>query len=313
MLVPLCYVILGLEWQQKGPNYYVQMGVTRNSNPLEIKRAYKKLSLQLHPDKNPSPDASDQFDAIKQAHDVLMDMEFREVYNKFGKEGIKNNKRYDETQFLLEAAIFYVSYGMMAFMLTLGKKSGEARNWTFTGLVVMLVIEVAIMTSPTNPLPAWFIPQVTEHEIIWLMKSLFPAFMNGCRSLGAFLFVDLDGQARQLLLALQEQNKDILLVLREVQIGVQTITTHGGGGGGGPRLANTTAAGGAGVAVGGGPVPRATPTGKIKELQHRLQTSNTTVAEAVQQLKGDGGKSSNMGFYLMIVGYIAISYMFNSS
>jgi hypothetical protein len=180
----------------------------------------------------------------------------------------------------------------------------------------MLVIEVAIMTSPTNPLPSWFIPQVTEYEIIWLLHSLFPAFMNGCRSLGAFLFVDLDGQARQLLLALQEQNKDILLVLREVQIGVQTITTHGGGGGGGgggPRLANATTAGGAGVAVGGGPVPRATPTGKIKELQHRLQTSNTTVAEAVQQLKGDGGKSSNMGFYLMIVGYIAISYMFNSS
>jgi hypothetical protein len=286
------------------------LGVDRNSNPLAIKRAYKKLSLQLHPDKNKAADASDQFDAVKQAYDVLMDMEFREVYNKFGPEGIKNNKRYDETQFLLEAAIFYASYGMMAFMLTLGKKSGEARNWTFTGLVVMLVIEVAIMTSPTNPLPSWFFPQVTEYEIIWLLHSLFPAFMNGCRSLGAFLFVDLDGQARQLLLALQEQNKDILLVLREVQIGVQTITSHGGGGG--PRLANTVAAGAAPVALGGGLISRATPTGKIKELQHRLQTSNTSVAEAVQQLKGDGGKSSNMGFYLMIVGYIAISYMFQS-
>jgi hypothetical protein len=286
------------------------LGVDRNSNPLAIKRAYKKLSLQLHPDKNKAADASDQFDAVKQAYDVLMDMEFREVYNKFGKEGIKNNKRYDETQFLLEAAIFYASYGMMAFMLTLGKKSGEARNWTFTGLVVMLVIEVAIMTSPTNPLPSWFFPQVTEYEIIWLLHSLFPAFMNGCRSLGAFLFVDLDGQARQLLLALQEQNKDILLVLREVQIGVQTITSHGVSGG--PRLANTVAAGGPPVALGGGLTSRATPTGKIKELQHRLQTSNPSVAEAVQQLKGDGGNSSNMGFYLMIVGYIAISYMFQS-
>ena len=113
-----------MELQQRGPNYYSLLGVTRSSNPLEIKRAYKKLSLQLHPDKNPSPTATDEFDAVKQAYDVLMDMEFREVYNKFGKEGIKNNKRYDETQFLLETAIYYVSYGMMAFMLTLGKKSG---------------------------------------------------------------------------------------------------------------------------------------------------------------------------------------------
>ena len=209
--------------QQRGPNYYTQLGVTRASSALEIKRAYKKLSLTLHPDKNPSPDASDQFDAVKKAYDVLMDLEFREVYNKFGADGIKNNQRYDETQFLLSVAIYYVSYGMMAFLLTIGKKSGEARNWTFTGLLAMLVIEVAIMTSTTNPIPTWLFPQLTEHEVVWLMHSLFPAYMNGCRSLGAYLFVDLDGQTRQLLLALHEQNKALLLVLRKVQIRVQTI------------------------------------------------------------------------------------------
>jgi hypothetical protein len=61
-----------------------------------------------------------------------------------------------------------------------------------------------------------------------------------------------------------------------------------------------------------GGIARATPTGKIKELQQRLMTSNTNVAQAVQQLQSDGGKSSNMGFYVMILGYIAISYMFMS-
>lgn len=294
--------------QQKGPNYYSLLGVNRDSNPLEIKRAYKKLGLQLHPDKNPSPDASDKFDAVKQAYDVLMDMEFREVYNKFGKEGIKANKRFDETQFLLELAVFYVTWGMMAFMLTLGKKNAEARNWTFTGMVVMLVIEVTMMTSQTNPIPTWLFPTLTEHEVIWLLHNLFPAFMNGCRSLGSYLYVDLDAQTRQLLLALQDQNKDILLVLREVQIGVQTIQTHGGGG---ARVAGGTADAPAG-GVGGGGMPRATPTGKIKELQSRLQHSNTNVAQAVNQLKTDG-KSSNMSFYLMILGYIAISYLFSGN
>ena len=240
-----------------------------------------------------------------------MDLELREVYNKFGKEGIKNNKRYDETQFLLESAIFYVSYGMMAFMLTLGKKSGEARNWIFTGLLVMLVAEVVIMTSPTNPFPSWMFPRMTEHDFVWMMKNLFPAFMNGCRSLGAFLYIDLDAQTRQLLLALQEQNKDILLVLREVQIGVQTIQTHGVSGNA-PRLASTS--GDMPVSAGGGggaPLTRATPTGKLKELQDRLQSSNTNIAQAVQGLQSDNSGKSNMGFYLMILGYIAISYMFN--
>jgi DnaJ domain len=286
--------------QQRGPNFYTKLSVTRNSNPLEIKRAYKRMSLELHPDKNSAPDASDQFDQIKKAYDVLMDMELREVYNKFGKEGVENNKRYDETQFLLEAAVFYVTWGLMAFMMTLGKKSGEARNWTFTGLVVMMVLEVTIMTSHGNPLPVWLFPTWTEHEIIWLLHALFPAFMNGCRSLGAYLYVDLDAQQRQLLLALQEQGKDILLVLRDVQIGVQSLQA---GGGGGPRVV--------GEAIPyGGAMPRATPTGKIKELQDRLQTSNTNVAQAVKNLKSDGS-SSNMGFYLMILGYIVISYVFN--
>jgi hypothetical protein len=292
----------GLEMNQKGPNYYSRLGVTRASNPLEIKRAYKKLSLQLHPDKNPAPDAVDQFDQVKQAYDVLMDMELREVYNKFGKEGVDSNKRYNENQFLLEVGIFYVTWGMMAFMLTLGKKSGDARNWTFTGLVIMLVVEISLMTTSTNPLPTWLFPRSTEHEVVWLMHSLFPAFMNGCRSLGAYLFVDLEAQTRQLLLALQEQGKDILLVLRDVQIGVQTIQTTGGGG-------NRSALGDT-MPV-GGPMPRATPTGKLKELQNRLQASNSNVASAVSQLKSDGNKSSNMGFYLMILGYIVIAYVFN--
>jgi curved DNA-binding protein CbpA len=298
-----------MELQQRGANYYQMLGVTRSSNPLEIKRAYKKLSLQLHPDKNPSPDAADQFDTVKQAYDVLMDLELRDVYNKFGPTGVKNNKRYSETQFLLEVAIYYVSYGMMAFMLTLGKKSGDARNWTFTGLLCMLIIEVVVMTSQGNPLPAWFLPQFTEFELIWLLHSLFPAFMNGCRSLGSYLYTDIDEQTRQLLLALQEQNKDILLVLRDMQINIQSIQIHGGGSGNGtnPSTANARV-----VTEGNASSSRITPTGKIRELQQRLLATNTNVAAAVDSLKASDKAtgSSNMGFYLMIVAYIVVSYMF---
>jgi len=295
------------DMQQRGPNYYSLLGVTRSSNPLEIKRAYKRKSLELHPDKNPSPDAVTQFDAVKQAYDTLMDMQQRDAYNKFGKEGVDSNKSYDESRFLMELAVFYVSWGLMVFMLTLGKRSGEARNWCFTGLVVMLVVEIALMTSQGSPIPTWLFPTWTEHEFVWLMHSLFPAFMNGCRSLGAYLYVDLEAQTRMLLLALQEQGKDILLVLREVQIGVQSIQAGGGGGGGGaPRVSD-----GGPQMPQGGPVPRATPTGKLKELQERLHTSNTNVAQAVKQLKGESTKSSSMGFYLMILGYIVISYLFS--
>lgn len=307
-LAALAAIKTGISMQSRGPNHYQLLGVTRDSNPLEIKRAYKKLSLSLHPDKNPSPTASDEFDAVKRAYDVLMDMEFREVYNKFGQDGIDSNKRFDESQFFMELGIFYITWGMMAYVLTLGKKSGDARQWTFTGLIIMLVLEITIMTSQTNPLPSSLFPTWTEYECVWLLHSLFPAFMNGCRSLGSYLYVDLDKQTRQLLLALQEQNKDILLVLRDVQINVQSIQANGvsggGGGGGMPRVAGM-----GGYAAGS--MVGATPTGKIKELQERLQASNTQVNAAVRDIKLDGsGKNSSMGFYLMIIGYIAMSYFF---
>merc|ERR1712232_1394793 len=178
-------------------------------------------------------------------------------------------------------------------MGTLGKKSGDARQWVFTGLIVMLGIEMTMMMSQGNPLPQSIFPQTTEYEVVWLLHSLFPAFMNGCRSMGSYLYVDLDGQTRQLLLALQEQNKDILLVMRDVQIGVQNIQANGGGGGANGRVAGSPPS---------GTQPRMTPTGKLKELQDRLQSSNSTVQQAVSQLKTEKS-NSNFGFYAMILGY----------
>lgn len=308
----------GLEIQDKGPNYYSQLGVTRTSSPLEIKRAYKTLSLKLHPDKNPSPDASSQFEAIKQAYDVLMDMELRDVYNKFGKEGINSSKRYSEQQFLLECGIYYVSMGMLVFFLTMGRKSnGDSRNWCFTGLIAMLVLEVAMMTQDSSKSSSstltTLLPTVTEYEIIWILHSLYPAFMNGCRTLGAYLYVDVEAQGRQLLLALSEQNKDILLVLRELQIGMNNLQAHGGSVRSGSTNSST-----AGMAAASDNnnnnklLGSATPTGKLRELQQRLHTSDVRVAQAVQNLQNEsaGGGGSNMGFYLMILGYILISYMF---
>jgi hypothetical protein len=308
-LAALAAIKTGMEYMEKGTNHYQLLGVNRSSNPLEIKRAYKKLSLQLHPDKNPSPTASDDFDEVKQAYDVIMDLEDRDVYNKFGQEGVNNKKRFDETTFLLETGIFYATYGMLAYVLTLGKKSGDARNWIFTGLIVMLICEIVVMTSQKNPLPDWLFPTTTEHELVWFLHSIYPAFMNGCRSIGAYLYVDLDAQARALLLALQEQNKDILLVLRDVQINTQNLQAAGGG----PARVGHPSASGAVVSGGTVVVPRMTPTGKIKELQDRLQQSNAHVHQAVTQLKNDGSKSSSWGFYAMIIGYVAMSYMFSGN
>ena len=92
------------------------------------------MSLELHPDKNPSATALDDFATLKNAYDVLMDMDAREVYDRFGPEKLKQKVAViDEYKVLVEVAIFYAAWGIMTWMLTLGKHNSNARQWVFTG------------------------------------------------------------------------------------------------------------------------------------------------------------------------------------
>jgi len=65
----------------KFPNYYQRLGVSRHATKDEIKKAYRKLALEFHPDKNKSSDAHEKFIAINEAYLILYDDEARKKYN----------------------------------------------------------------------------------------------------------------------------------------------------------------------------------------------------------------------------------------
>ena len=62
-------------------DHYEVLGVDRGASADEIKRAYRKLARELHPDVNPSADASDQFKLVTHAYDVLSDPQQRQQYD----------------------------------------------------------------------------------------------------------------------------------------------------------------------------------------------------------------------------------------
>ena len=63
-------------------NFYEVMGLEQTATTREVKKAYKKLALVLHPDKNDSPDAEVQFRQLAAIYDVLKDQTKREMYDK---------------------------------------------------------------------------------------------------------------------------------------------------------------------------------------------------------------------------------------
>ncbi|HEY0350897.1 MAG TPA: DnaJ domain-containing protein, partial [Gemmatimonadales bacterium] len=69
-------------------DFYVLLGVAREATEAEIKKAYRKLAMEFHPDRNPSPQAEGRFKEITEAYEVLRDPQKRAAYDRYGKAGV---------------------------------------------------------------------------------------------------------------------------------------------------------------------------------------------------------------------------------
>lgn len=74
-----------------GKDYYSTLGVSKDASDDDIKKAYRKLAMKYHPDKNPDDkeEAEAKFKLVSEAYDVLSDPEKKKVYDQFGEEGLK--------------------------------------------------------------------------------------------------------------------------------------------------------------------------------------------------------------------------------
>ena len=68
-------------------DYYDILGIGRNATDEEIKKAFRKLAFQYHPDHNRGDGAADKFKEMNEAYEVLSDSEKRAAYDRFGHGG----------------------------------------------------------------------------------------------------------------------------------------------------------------------------------------------------------------------------------
>ena len=71
-------------------DYYEVLGVSREASEIEVKKAFRRLARELHPDVNQAPDAEDRFKEAAEAYEVLSDAEQRRTYDSYGHEGLRS-------------------------------------------------------------------------------------------------------------------------------------------------------------------------------------------------------------------------------
>jgi DnaJ-class molecular chaperone len=108
--------LISVNFQNLKYNLYEILGVDKNSSEKKIKKNYLKLAKELHPDKNPLPDAKEKFEQVKSCYDVLMDEQQRDLYNRFGDSNLKFDPRQDELKLLSGIAAVYIFWLVISTM-----------------------------------------------------------------------------------------------------------------------------------------------------------------------------------------------------
>ncbi|MEE9208658.1 MAG: molecular chaperone DnaJ [Gemmatimonadota bacterium] len=72
-------------------DYYELLGVSRDADAEQIKRAYRQLAMLYHPDRNEAPEAEGKFRRVTEAYEILQDSEKRQLYDRYGEAGVKRN------------------------------------------------------------------------------------------------------------------------------------------------------------------------------------------------------------------------------
>ncbi|KAL4100213.1 hypothetical protein PRIC1_008007 [Phytophthora ramorum] len=215
-LVALAAVTIGMDLYAQEDNFYHVVGVSRDASYTDIKRAFRMRSVELHPDKNPSPTATEEFNRLRLAFDILGDAHKRPLYDLFGESAVEKDLWAMQIETLVGAVTFYAIWAVLTFILTLSDTAREARAWSLAGGVLCLVLEINVIYGGAQ-LPTYLFPMMTMHDFVTIMHSAFPPFLNGCRAIGGYFHHDLARENFALSIELLKSNQAILLNMRQLQ------------------------------------------------------------------------------------------------
>uniref|UniRef100_K3WB54 J domain-containing protein n=1 Tax=Globisporangium ultimum (strain ATCC 200006 / CBS 805.95 / DAOM BR144) TaxID=431595 RepID=K3WB54_GLOUD len=215
-LVALAAISIFMQFKEQESNFYHVMAAPRDASFSEIKKAFRMRSIDLHPDKNPSPTAVADFNRLRLAFDILGDAQKRALYDLFGESAVLKDLSAVQIESVIGSISFYAFWAVLTFLLTLSEAARDARAWSFAGGVLFFILEINLIFGGLQ-LPSTFFPFMTVYEFTQLLRAAFPPFVNGTRAIGGFYYRSFAQENFALGIELLNSNRAILLSMRQLQ------------------------------------------------------------------------------------------------
>jgi molecular chaperone DnaJ len=123
--------------------FYTLLGVARDASDADIKKAYRKMAMEYHPDRNSDPGAEAQFKEITEAYEVLKDPQKRAAYDRYGKAGLGGSRggSYAHVDLAEALNIFMRDFGGFDSMFGAGMR---AQTETRRGQDIRVTVKVTL-------------------------------------------------------------------------------------------------------------------------------------------------------------------------
>ncbi|CAH8649709.1 unnamed protein product [Heterobilharzia americana] len=153
--------------------YYEILGLQKTASGDEIKKAYRRLALRWHPDKNPDKkeDAEKRFKLISEAYEVLSDPKKRGIYDKYGREGVLSGGRDPvgrpySTKILIRFSCLHHSSFIFEIQWIYSEKYSLALVWIPSSVLVFMTIMVPTLVELTGQTLTAALDGSLDHPII---------------------------------------------------------------------------------------------------------------------------------------------------